>query len=371
MTRLLKKLLLALPGFQWLCRRLTRHHVRVFMYHRFVDSPRRGVDGHGIETLDWQMAAVKAHHEPWTVQRHFEALSGTRPGNGGCPVVVTVDDGYRDFASTALPVFEKYGIPVTLYVTTGFVSGDLWLWWDQLRYMFETAPETSLDVEYAGEHFHVDLNSPTSRRATWHRIAGRCCFLQDDDRLAVIATIARRLDFEIPEQPPEQFAPLSWDELRRLRDRGVAFGAHTVSHSVLTRLPLVKARWEIQESRRMLEEKLGEPASWFCFPLGGPADWSSELVDEVAAAGFATSYLAFPSLSGDTNLFTLPRWGAPCDPTEFHWILCGAAYLDLYLHRLLGRKIGPGPSYWEGARPASLAHEHQSAPQEMIPDNQR
>ena len=93
------------------------------MYHRFVDAPSREVDGHPVEVLDGQMAAIRAHHEPWTVQRHFEALTGA-PGDGDCPVVVTVDDGYRDFATVALPLFEEHRIPVTLYVTTGFVAGE-------------------------------------------------------------------------------------------------------------------------------------------------------------------------------------------------------------------------------------------------------
>ncbi len=37
---------------------------------------------------------------------------------GANPVVVTFDDGTDDFADQAVPVLERYRIPVTLYVAT-------------------------------------------------------------------------------------------------------------------------------------------------------------------------------------------------------------------------------------------------------------
>lgn len=43
-------------------------------------------------------------------------------------VVLTFDDGFLDFAETALPVLESHGFTATLYVTTRYVGGrSLWL----------------------------------------------------------------------------------------------------------------------------------------------------------------------------------------------------------------------------------------------------
>src|SRR5205085_448269 len=49
------------------------------------------------------------------------ALGGGRPLPAH-PVVLTFDDGYRDFSTTALPVLEADGLTATVFVVSGFVG---------------------------------------------------------------------------------------------------------------------------------------------------------------------------------------------------------------------------------------------------------
>ena len=80
---------------------------------------------------------------------------------GGGGVVVTFDDGYRDFPETVLPLLERYRIPSTLYLATGLVTqrrddreGDR-LDWADLR----VAVATGLVTVGSHTHDHVDLSS--------------------------------------------------------------------------------------------------------------------------------------------------------------------------------------------------------------------
>ncbi len=50
-------------------------------------------------------------------------------------VAITFDDGYRDNLTTALPLLEKYQLPMTLFVVAGFVGRENYLSEDELREM--------------------------------------------------------------------------------------------------------------------------------------------------------------------------------------------------------------------------------------------
>ena len=48
-------------------------------------------------------------------------------------IAITFDDGYRDNLTTALPLLEKFNLPMTLFVVAGCVNSDGYLSEDELR----------------------------------------------------------------------------------------------------------------------------------------------------------------------------------------------------------------------------------------------
>jgi peptidoglycan/xylan/chitin deacetylase (PgdA/CDA1 family) len=61
---------------------------------------------------------------------------------------------------------------------------------------------------------------------------------------------------------------LDWDDLRRLRDDGVEFGSHSVSHTYLTGLSHAEVIREATQSQMALEREIGRPALAFSYPYG-------------------------------------------------------------------------------------------------------
>ena len=43
--------------------------------------------------------------------------------------VFTMDDGYKDNLTNALPVFKKHNLPYTIFLATDFMEGKAILWW--------------------------------------------------------------------------------------------------------------------------------------------------------------------------------------------------------------------------------------------------
>ena len=51
------------------------------------------------------------------------------------PVVFTMDDGFYDQAEIGIPIFLEFECPVTMFLISGMLDGDLWPWDDQVVYL--------------------------------------------------------------------------------------------------------------------------------------------------------------------------------------------------------------------------------------------
>lgn len=61
--------------------------------------------------------------------------------------------------------------------------------------------------------------------------------------------------------------PLSLDDVNNL-NKQFTIGSHTVSHPLLTRIPIEQAEYEIVESKKTLEQLLSTEITSFCYPRG-------------------------------------------------------------------------------------------------------
>jgi peptidoglycan/xylan/chitin deacetylase (PgdA/CDA1 family) len=100
-------------------------------------------------------------------------------------------------------------------------------------------------------------------------------------------------------------AMLNWSQLTELRDSGIECGAHTQTHPHLDTLPPAEARAEIQRSKSMLEDRLGQAVSSFAYPFG---HFDRRVRELVQAAGFSSACAVTPRLSPTADdPFALPR----------------------------------------------------------------
>ncbi len=123
---------------------------------------------------------------------------------------------------------------------------------------------------------------------------------------------------------------LTWSEVRDLRNAGVRFGSHTVSHPKLATLPPGELRDELSRSREVLQENLQEPIDLFCHPYGFPSAnlaYVERLRDLLRSTGYTvatTTNVGRASRGGDPLLLPrLPVNGAD-DPLLFSAKLQGA-----------------------------------------------
>lgn len=124
----------------------------VLIYHR-VGGRTCEVDL-SAPVFDRQMRFLAEQSRPVTLDAALDMLAAPDPPIQD-PVVITFDDGTADFADTAVPILERYGVPATMYLATSFVEegrnfpdDGVPLSWQALRDVLAT------DLVTVGSHTH-------------------------------------------------------------------------------------------------------------------------------------------------------------------------------------------------------------------------
>lgn len=183
-------------------------------------------------------------------------------------LAVTFDDGYQDLHRYALPVLKKYSIPATVYLIGTCIESGEAPWYDRIYSMLETLDEPIVELELDKPR-RLSLSSWQDRlEAAWEIV----CFLRsipDVRRRAWCEDIWSRHPVDEKRLANRM---LNWEQVHEMRLGGVSFGAHTMTHPIVSRLEVNQFPAELMDSKKLLESRIGEPIDDFAFPFGKPED---------------------------------------------------------------------------------------------------
>lgn len=236
-------------------------------------------------------------------------------------VLVTFDDGYRDFRTRAWPVLRDFGLPVVLFVPTAFPDQPgLGFWWDRLHHaLANTSRRDSLATAVGS----MPLGTPREREEASTRLRAHVKRMPHAEAMEWVTATCRALG--VPPPPP---VVLGWNELRELAKEGVSIGSHTRTHPLLTRVSPGEARAEVAGALRDLERELGTALPILAYPAGA---FDERVVGILREEGYC---LAFTTARGINDL-------ASAHPLKLRRINVGRrSSLALLRAQLMARSVG-------------------------------
>lgn len=315
-------------GYAFLRRKLTKSQVGILLYHRVCPSS----DSWSVKPLsprsfERQMEYFCQNYEIISLDKLVQYLQQGRPLPEKA-VVITFDDGYKDNYLYAYPILVKHGIPATIFITTGHIGSSKLFWFDEIKYLVQLTPLNQLELDELGSY---PLQTEIDRFRNSLIISRRLRKLPEESKRGFIAKLINTCQVAIPDNLGEELF-LSWDEVREMSEYGISFGAHTVTHPALTTLPLERARLEIVQSKKDIEEKLGKEVTAFAYPFG---PFNAEIAGLLKESGFTSAVTTKSELvNRKANPYELPRIGAVGDFNKFKAVFSGL-FQDLRLHQLL------------------------------------
>ena len=219
-------------------------------------------DAYRFVSLDSMVGNLKKMRWPWQKKM----------------VNISFDDGFRDIYEYAYPIFKKYNIPFTIYLTTAFPEGKAEIWWIQLEqliannttlvvqdkeYQCRTADEKRQLFNELIQQIYQSLDTPSEVFKQWF-----ADYQIDMDNLA-----------------------LTWSELAEMLSSGLlTVGSHTQSHPMLTKIPTEEVRQELLESKNLIEQHLSISVNHFSYPHSA---YNMEIANELRLIGYKSATLGY------------------------------------------------------------------------------
>lgn len=228
--------------------------------------------------------------------------------------LITFDDGWKDVSNFAVEPLRKLGLPAVVFVCPGSIeSNEKSLWFEKTYRLLLKAAE----LGRLQQSTEFSNNPRKIAKRTLEKLKRES--IEERDRVI----------YELQESFGDADEPtriLDWGDLKKLLEIGIEPHCHTLAHEILTNLSESEVRSNLQESRKLIEERLGFSPTLLAYP-NGEADGR---VAEVARgcgfeAGFTTEDMRL--VRGRVNPFFVPRrvMSQTTVPTKalFVWKLLG------------------------------------------------
>ena len=194
-------------------------------------------------------------------------------------VCFTFDDGYRDNKLYAWPIFQKYNLPLTIYVPSDFPDGQGDMWWLALEKIIAGSEFVEVPgfagAPIGGQLF--DCRTADKKWAAYWRIYWPLRQIGENRQRRIVRAMSARFGLDLEDLCRSEI--MSWDEIREINaDPLVTIGGHTAGHFAVKRLSALRSRREMAAGLDRIAEELGERPRHFAFPYGdagsaGPRDF--------------------------------------------------------------------------------------------------
>lgn len=274
----------------------------VLMYHRVLEPDAEATAwSHPAivvrrRTFERQITKLAARFRMLTLEE-FEAFleRGSTAGDTRPGCLVTFDDGWIDTYRDAWPVLAARRVPAVVFLPTQFIGADRMFWREALgRLLFDAWTHARTDTAFAARATStlrarglagLLQRSPEEIRGAILQATQALRHQGEAEAPAVLADVQTLCAETRRGETSDAF--MDWAQVREMAAAGISFGAHGVTHRILSTLPVPVAAHEVAASRDAVAAGLGGPVSSFSYPNGG---WNVDVARAVGETGYRVAF---------------------------------------------------------------------------------
>jgi peptidoglycan/xylan/chitin deacetylase (PgdA/CDA1 family) len=264
-------------GLPSIGRAINQARPKVLMFHGLTDREHTGLENCQHKHLHVRrFEAFLAH-----LKKHFRLIALdelARCLSSGIPpppysVALTFDDGFLSNYTLGFPLLKRYDAQATIFAATEFVEEKKPIWVDRVDYAMDQAGRDKVELIRVKR----ELKSLPADKL-------------EDALVSLENGLGYRLENANLPSVPAIYHAMDWGHAREMLDSGlVSLGAHTHSHQIMARCTPEVVEHEVLKSKQLIEQNTGRPCTTFCYPNGGPEDFTEETERIIRGLGFLST----------------------------------------------------------------------------------
>lgn len=177
-------------------------------------------------------------------------------------IVFTFDDGYEDNLTAALPIFEKYNVPFTIYLTTSFPDRSAILWWYALEDILLNNNSIILN-----DGIIYCCKTIEKKQKVFLDVREKILKLEQGNFFSQLKNLFQK--YEIDWLSYTHNLTLSWKQVVILSQHPlVTIAGHTLNHYTFNQLSASEIAYEVKEANRRIQTIINKPVEHFAYPFG-------------------------------------------------------------------------------------------------------
>ena len=306
-------------GMSYLFRSINHSKILILVYHGLTVNKREFQPWIHIpaDIFEKQIRFINKQYNILKLSEIIEAINLKKqlPTN---TAAITFDDGYYNNFSLAFPILKKYNVPVTIFLTSGYIGTKKLLPMDQAFLIIKEAHNNSSYCIPEIDFGPIFFNNISDCQISYQKTTEMLKKYEVKIQLEYLNRIKKELkcDYDpLTQDIIDDFSILGWSEIEQMHDsKLIEFGAHSDSHNILTRISNAEALKEIINSRKIVEEKLNCKINLFAFPNGNKGDFSIQHINYLRDNKFEGAVTTIPKLNHITDsVYSLGRMSVGSD----------------------------------------------------------
>ena len=262
----------------------------IFMMHRVLNSnndtysPNKDLGVNSLMLEKFIIGALEKKYNFVSINKLIRDLNFPKKEKQIC---ITLDDGYLDNFRLAYPIFKKYNVPFTIYITTSFPDQKGYLWWLALE---EFVNKENISTS----NINNQLALQSKKLKKFNNLRNLIMENQELYFKNRFENLFEKSSVNWKKMQSDNM--LKWKDIKKLsKDNLCTIGAHTINHFKLSSLNLQKLKQEILGSKIRIESVIKKEVVHFSYPFGGRGEAGTREFNLVKDLGFKSA--------------TTTRWG--------------------------------------------------------------